>query len=100
MIGWYVTTGTSLSSLFMSYIQATNELLKMIDVVLGAVFATIAWQVVSLGFSYYVNNLGNYSATYGSLGTVIVLMIWLYLSGIIITTGGVINAYVKERRLS
>src|SRR5699024_1670969 len=94
-----VTTVTLFLVLFIIYILAPNEKIKMIDVVLGAVFATIAWQVVSLGFSYYVNNLGNYSATYGSLGTVIVLMIWLYLSGIIITTGGVINAYVKERRL-
>src|SRR5699024_7871358 len=99
-VGGVVTAVSSCLVLCIIYILAPNEKIKMKDVVLGAVFATIAWQVVSLGFSYYVNNLGNYSATYGSLGTVIVLMIWLYLSGIIITTGGVINAYVKERRLS
>lgn len=100
VIRWVVTTVTLFLVLFIIYILAPNEKIKMKDVVLGAIFATIAWQVVSLGFSYYVNNLGNYSATYGSLGTVIILMIWLYLSGIIITTGGVINAYVKERRLN
>lgn len=64
----------------------------------GALFATVAWQVVSYGFSYYVETLGNFSITYGSLGTVIVLMFWFYLSGIIITTGGVINAVITERK--
>lgn len=68
-------------------------------VVWGAVFATISWQIVSYGFSYYVETLGNFSITYGSLGTVIVLMIWFYLSGIIITTGGVINAVITEKKI-
>src|SRR5699024_1518631 len=100
VIRWVVTTVTLFLVLFIIYILAPNIKIKLKDVVLRAVFASNDWQVVSLVFSYYVNNLGNYSATYGSLCTVIVLMIWLYLSGIIITTGGVINAYVKERRLS
>ena len=62
----------------------------------GALFATVGWQLASLAFSFYVNTLGNYSATYGSLGAVIILMIWFYLSGIIIIIGGVINAVVKN----
>jgi len=61
-------------------------------------FATIGWQISSLGFSYYVNTMGNYSATYGSLGAVIVLMIWLYISGFIIILGGEINAIVADYR--
>jgi membrane protein len=54
--------------------------------------------LVSLAFSYYVSNFGNYSATYGSIGGIIVLMIWFYLSGIIILIGGQINAlvHIKE----
>src|SRR5699024_5903069 len=100
VIRWVVTTVTLFLVLFIIYILASNEKMKMNDVVLGPVFATIALQVVSLGFSYYVNKLGKYSATYGSRGTATVLMIWLYLSGSIITTGSVINASVKERRLS
>lgn len=99
VIRWVVTSLTLFLMLFIIYILAPNEKIKMKDVILGTLFATVVWQVASLGFSYYVNNLGNYSATYGSLGTVIVLMIWFYLSGIIITTGGVINAFMKERRL-
>lgn len=62
----------------------------------GAIFATVGWQLASLAFSYYVNTLGNYSATYGSLGTIIILMIWFYLSGIIIIIGGIINAFAQN----
>lgn len=65
-------------------------------VIWGALFATLGWQLASLAFSYYVNTLGNYSATYGSLGAVIILMIWFYLSGIIIIIGGVINAFAQN----
>lgn len=69
-------------------------------VVWGALFSTICWQVVSLGFSYYVSSLRNYSATYGSLGTIIVLMIWFYLFGMIVIVGGVLNSYIHELKLN
>ncbi|WP_338471781.1 YihY/virulence factor BrkB family protein [Niallia sp. XMNu-256] len=59
----------------------------------GAVFATIGWIITSFAFSYYVSNFSNYSTTYGSIGAVIVLMIWFYISGVIMIIGGDINAY-------
>ncbi|MDW7670216.1 MAG: YihY/virulence factor BrkB family protein [Bacillota bacterium] len=59
----------------------------------GAVFTTIGWLILSYGFSYYVNNFGNYSVTYGSIGAIIVLLTWLYLSSIMILLGGEINAW-------
>ncbi|MBX0359234.1 YihY/virulence factor BrkB family protein [Halobacillus sp. Nhm2S1] len=80
------------------YVMAPNKRLKYRDTVPGAVFATFGWQLVSLLFSFYVSSLGNFSATYGSLGTVIVLMIWLYLSGVVIILGGEINAMSHHRR--
>lgn len=69
-------------------------------VVWGALFSTVCWQIVSWGFSYYVSSLRNYSATYGSLGTVIVLMIWFYLFGMIVIIGGVLNAYIHELKMN
>jgi membrane protein len=69
-----------------------------VTVLPGALFATIGWIVVSLGFSFYVNNFGNYSATYGSIGGVIVLMIWLYLSAMIILIGGEVNALRNDQK--
>ena len=64
----------------------------MKDVYFGAIIATILWQIISLGFAFYVSQFGNFNATYGSLGGVIVLITWLYLSGFAILIGGEINA--------
>ena len=58
----------------------------------GAIFGVIAWQLVSLGFSLYVSNFGNYDSTYGSLGGIIVTLLWLQLTGMIILIGSEINA--------
>ncbi len=62
----------------------------------GAIFASLGWIITSTIFSYYVNNFGNYGKTYGSLGGIIVLLIWLYISSIIIIMGGEINATLKS----
>lgn len=80
------------------YVLAPNRHINIKEALVGATFATIGWQLVSLGFSYYVNGFGNFSGTYGSLGGVIILMIWFYLSGMIIILGGEINAMIKEHR--
>jgi membrane protein len=64
--------------------------------IIGATFAALGWLAVSYGFSYYVNNFGNYSLTYGSLGGVIILMIWFYLSAMILIVGGQINAMIQK----
>lgn len=80
------------------YVMAPNKRLKYRDSVPGALFATFGWQLVSLLFSFYVSSLGNFSGMYGSLGGVIVLMIWFYLSGIVIILGGEINAMSHHRR--
>jgi membrane protein len=74
------------------YWIAPNKKLTCISAVPGALFATVGWVLSSLAFSYYVSSFGNFSATYGSIGAIIVLMIWFYISGIIIILGGEINA--------
>lgn len=65
----------------------------------GAIFSSVGWIITSTMFSYYVNNFGSYAKTYGSLGGMIVLLIWLYISSIIVVMGGEINAtleYLKK----
>ncbi|MCJ7690106.1 MAG: YihY/virulence factor BrkB family protein [Clostridiaceae bacterium] len=62
------------------------------EVMPGATFSTLGWLICSLGFAYYVNNFNNYSSVYGGIGGVIVLMLWLYITSIIILLGGEINA--------
>ncbi|WP_121664439.1 YihY/virulence factor BrkB family protein [Metabacillus litoralis] len=80
------------------YFVAPNKRLHLKDGVPGAIAATIGWIAVSLAFSYYVGNFANYSATYGSIGGIIVLMVWLYLSGMIIILGGEFNALLYKRK--
>lgn len=80
------------------YWLVPNEKLYLKSVIPGGIFATLGWILVSLGFSFYVSNFANYTATYGSLGAIIVLMMWLYFSGTILMIGGQINAVMQERR--
>lgn len=74
------------------YYFAPNKKVYLKDVLTGAVIAAVGWQVISLGFAYYVGNFGHYETTYGSLGGVIILMVWFYLTALIIIIGGEINA--------
>jgi len=57
----------------------------------GVVVAVILWLLVSLGFRLYLHFFNSYSATYGSLGALIIMMLWFYLTGAAILLGGEIN---------
>lgn len=74
----------------------TDPRLKIFGVWPGAIFATIGWIVLSTGFSQYIDNFGNYSTTYGSIGGVIIFMLWLYFTGIMLIFGGLLNATIQR----
>ena len=62
----------------------------------GVLVAVTLWLLVSLGFRLYLNFFNSYSATYGSLGAVIILMLWFYLTGTAILLGGEINCELES----
>jgi membrane protein len=62
----------------------------------GSVLAVVAWLVASAGFALYVGWFGSFDATYGSLGGVIVTMLWLYLSSLCILVGAYVNAELER----
>jgi membrane protein len=62
----------------------------------GAVLATALWLIASLGFKIYVTSFANYNETYGSLGGVIVLMLWFYITGVAILIGAEMNAEIEH----
>lgn len=62
----------------------------------GSGFALLAWLVMSSGLRMYVAHFGNYNATYGSIGGVILLMLWLYLSAVALLVGAEIDSAVAE----
>lgn len=66
--------------------------LKWHQSVPGAVFTTVGWIITSLAFSYYVNNFWNLTLIYGSIGGIIALLVWLFISALLIVMGGEINA--------
>jgi len=62
----------------------------------GSVTGTILLLLTSLAFSLYVAGFNNYNATYGSLGAVIILLLWLYVTGLVILIGSEINALIEH----
>jgi membrane protein len=62
----------------------------------GAVAGVALWLLASLGFRLYLNFFNSYSATYGSLGAVIVLMLWLYITGFAVLIGGEVNWLIEN----
>jgi membrane protein len=64
----------------------------------GALFAVIAWVIASLGFSFYLANFADRGLTYGSLGTAVGLLVYLYLSASVVLLGAEINAAVYHIR--
>ena len=56
----------------------------------------VLWLVASLAFKFYVANFANYNETYGSLGGIIVLMLWFYISGLAILAGAEMNAEIEH----
>lgn len=69
-----------------------DNILSFREAILGGVIAGVGWTVISMGFSFYVSNFGNYANTYGSIGGMIVLLIWLFLSSMVIMVGAVATA--------
>ena len=69
---------------------------KWIWITPGAITGIILWLILSNGFRLYLNYFNSYNKTYGSLGAVIILMLWLYLTALVILIGGLINSIVDE----
>jgi membrane protein len=63
----------------------------------GSVFAALAWLAVSSLFSWYLSSFANYNATYGALGAVVGLMMWKWLSTIVVLIGAELNSEIEHQ---
>ena len=61
-------------------------------------FATVVWLGASGLFSWYAANFGNFNKTYGSLGAVVVLLMWFYVSAYIVLAGAELNSAIEKAR--
>jgi membrane protein len=63
----------------------------------GSAAAAIGWLITSVLFSWYIAHFGAYNATYGSLGAVVGMMMWMWISAIVILLGGELNAEIEHQ---
>lgn len=63
----------------------------------GSLLATLLWLAASAGFSFYVKHYGSYNETYGSIGAVIVLLMWFWLSALAVLVGAEVNAEIEHQ---
>jgi membrane protein len=62
----------------------------------GSVVATLLWMAASLGLDWYADRVGDYQKTYGAIGGVIVVLLWLYASGLALLIGAELNAAIED----
>lgn len=96
VLRWPVILFLVIFSVALVYYFAPNVQQSWKWITPGSVTAVIGWLLASLGFSYYVNNFGDYNATYGSIGAVIVLLTWMYLTAFFLLVGGEINSVIED----
>ncbi len=93
---WLVILAGLLLGFALIYYLAPNVKQKFVFITPGSLIGVLLLALASLGFAWYAQNFGDYDATYGSIGAVIVLMLWLYIAGLTILVGSEINALVEH----
>jgi membrane protein len=96
ILQWPVSFGLASLGIMWIYYFAPDVEQKWVWLAPGSIFATTLWLAASLGFKYYVANWGNYTETYGLLGAVMILLLWFYISGLVILIGAEINAEIEH----
>lgn len=98
IVSWIILLG--IFSFFLSFAYRFGPCRKKAKwkwVNAGAIIGSVLWAIVSALFSWYAKEFGNFNKTYGSLGAMIVLMMWFYLSSYVILLGGEINAELEHQ---
>lgn len=97
IIQWFFVLGFVLLAFTSLYSFAPNlKDVKWRWLTPGSLLAVVLWLLISFGFRLYIHLFQTYSTTYGSLGAVIVLLLWLYLTGAVIILGGEVNAVLEN----
>lgn len=84
--------------LLMLYYLAPNCIMRFRDALPGVVFTICVWAVFTICFSIYVSSAGRYDALYGSLSAIMVLLLWMYMTGIIVFLGFKLNFILMQLR--
>lgn len=98
-VRWIASLATTVAVLAMIYRFAVPVKPGWRQVWPGATFATTTWFVTTVAFGYYVTHFANYSRVYGSLGTGVVLLLWLFLTALSVLCGAELNAELGRERV-
>ena len=93
---WPITTLAIMLAAALSYYLLPDVRQKFRFMTPGSVIGTLVWFLASWSFAVYVSHFGSYDVTYGSIGGVIVLLTWFYITGFILLMGGEINAIIED----
>lgn len=96
ILQWPVVFALVSTALACIYYFAPDAEQEWVWVTPGSVLATLLWLAASVGFRVYVINFGDYEASYGAIGGIILLMLWFYLSGLVIIVGAEMNAEMEH----
>ena len=96
VVQYPIALGLLIGTAWMIYYFLPNIRQDKTQVLVGAIVATVLWIVVTLLFRAYVVNFGEYSKTYGTVGGVIALLTWMYLSMLVLLVGGELNAEIHH----
>lgn len=96
LLRWPVAFATVSAAMAIIYYYAPDAEQDWVWLTPGSIFATTLWLLSSLGFKYYVQNMGSYTESYGALGGVMVLLLWFYISGLVILVGAEMNAEIEH----
>ncbi|HSY42113.1 MAG TPA: YihY/virulence factor BrkB family protein [Polyangia bacterium] len=94
---WPITVAAIVSCAALAYTFLPNVVHPFKLVTPGALLGTTAWLLTTIGFASYAAHVGNYNVTYGSIGGIIALMTWFYISAFIFLMGGEVNAIWEGR---
>jgi membrane protein len=98
-VRWMISTVTSIAVIALIYHHGLPRTQPWHRVLPGSVLATVLWFSATMGFGWYIRYHGHYDVIYGSVGTAIALLIWLYLISLVILVGAEFNAIRAPRFL-
>ena len=96
LLSWPLALGIIATGCAFIYRYGPSRWNKGTPIMPGAVLAAISWAIVSALFRLYVTNFGNYNKVYGAVGAVIVLLLWLYMTSLVLLLGDQLNVTVGE----
>lgn len=96
LLSWPLALGIIATGCALIYRYGPSRWAKGTPIMPGAVLAAISWAIVSAMFRLYVTNFGNYNKVYGAVGAVIVLLLWLYMTSLVLLLGDQLNVTVGE----